>query len=98
MQGTNTYLSFNGNCRQAVVFYKKCLGAEMEVMVFSQAPCDTPPEAKDRIMHARLTKGPATLMASDSMMSHPVQQGNNFHVAIHWDSVQEAGKRFAAFS
>ena len=98
MQGSNTYLSFNGNCRQAVEFYKKCLGAELEIMLFSQAPCNTPPEAKDRIMHARLTKGPVTLMASDSMMSDPVQQGNNFHVVIACDSIPEAEKLFTAFS
>lgn len=49
-------------------------------------------------MHARLTKGPVTLMASDSMMSDPVQQGNNFHVVIACDSIPEAEKLFTAFS
>jgi uncharacterized glyoxalase superfamily protein PhnB len=41
-------------------FYKKCFGAELYLMPFSEMPGNLPKQAqqaKDRIMHASLTKG-----------------------------------------
>ena len=29
MKEINTYLTFDGNCREAMEFYKQCLGAEL---------------------------------------------------------------------
>ena len=96
MKEFNTYLNFDGNCKEAMSFYQKCLGAELQLMPFSQAPCDMPAEAKDRIMHARLTKGPAVIMASDTMPGMPFQQGNNFSINIACESVEEIEKYYAA--
>ena len=39
MKEFQTYLNFNGNCRQAMEFYAKCLGADLQVMPFSEGPC-----------------------------------------------------------
>jgi PhnB protein len=98
MKDINTYLTFDGNCREAMTFYEKCLGAELHMMPFSQAPHEFPKEQKDLIMHAQLKKGSAVLMASDGMGDAPVRQGNNFSVAIQCDSLQEIEKLFTAFS
>lgn len=93
-----TYLNFDGNCREAMQFYAHCLGAELMLSPFSDAP-GTPPEAKDRIMHARLSKGPsALLMASDIQPGMPFQPGTNFSVSIHCESVPEIDKLFSALS
>jgi PhnB protein len=96
MKGTNTYLIFDGDCREAMTFYQKCLEADLHMMPFSEGPGNIPADAKDRIMHARLTKGSAVLMASDNMHG-PLRQGNNFSIAIDCDSRQEIEKLFAAF-
>ncbi len=99
MNGIIAYLTFDGNCREAMKFYETCLGAELHLMPFSEMPGDFPKEAKDRIMHARLTKGPAILMASDTMPGMPFDRGkNNFSVSIGCESLQEIEKLFAAFS
>lgn len=98
MKDANTYLIFDGNCREAMTFYQKCLGAELSLMRFGDGPGNPSPEAKDRIMHARLTKGTAVLMASDSLPGMPVHQGDNFFVSIGCDSVQEIEQLFAALS
>ena len=97
MKDINTYLIFNGNCREAMTFYGKYLGAELQLATFADMPGDVPKDAKDRIMHARLTKGSATLMASDNMPGMPFQQGNNFFVSVSCESVQESEKLFTAF-
>jgi PhnB protein len=81
-----------------MTFYGKCLEAELYLMPFSEAPCDSPKEAKDRIVHATLTKGTPVLMASDTMPGMPFAPGNNFSVIIHCESLQEIERLFAAFS
>lgn len=96
MKDINAYLIFDGNCREAMTFYEKCLGGDLQLMPFSQMPGDIPKEAKDRIMHSRLTQGAAVLMASDTMPGHPFQQGNNFWISLLCESVQEIEKVFNA--
>ena len=97
MKEITTYLMFDGNCREAMTFYEKCLGADLQIMPFSEAPGDFPPAAKDRVMHASLTRGQANLMASDTMPGMPLQQGNNFSVSINCESLQEIERLFTAF-
>ena len=90
MKAINTYLNFDGNCADAMKFYQKCLKAELHMMPFSEIPDGKfPPGAKDRVMHARLQKGGAVLMASDTMPGHAFKQGNNFAISINCDSKQE---------
>jgi|SRR3954467_172494 PhnB protein len=94
-----TYLNFDGNCRDAMKFYAKCLGAELSLMPFSEAPGDFPKDAKDRIMHSKMEKaGTTLLMASDTMPGMPFKQGNNFSVSVHCESVAEIDSVFEAFS
>ncbi len=65
------YLSFGGRCDEALEFYRKALGAEIEmVMRFSDSPQPPPPEMRTpgyekRIMHASFRVQGAPLMASD---------------------------------
>jgi PhnB protein len=93
-----TYLNFDGNCREAMEFYKKCLGAELYIMPFSDAPGDWPKEAKDRTMHSTLSKGSSKLlMASDTMPGMPFQQGTNFSMMIQCESLEEIERLFTAF-
>ena len=101
MKRSNTYLIFDGNCAQAMKFYARCLGAELHLMPFSEMPGEVSKEAKDRIMHAKLTKGDMTWMASDNHPDHtavPFKQGNNFLINLDCESVQEIDRLFAAFS
>lgn len=101
MKEIGAYLNFDGNCRQAMEFYKNCLGAELYIMAFSEVPGELPKEAKevkDRIMHASLTKGSIRLMASDIMPGMAFQPGNNFSIHVQCDSLQETESLFAAFS
>lgn len=99
MKEVNAYLNFDGNCREAMRFYASCFGADLQLLPFSQAPAaggqPAPKEAQDRIMHARLVKGPVTLMASDTMPGMPFQQGNNFWIALNCESVPEVDTLFA---
>jgi PhnB protein len=98
MKGITAYLNFDGNCREAMEFYQRCFGADLHLMPFSEfeGKCDFPPEAKDRVIHASLTNGQVRLMASDSMPGMPLQEGNNVHLSIDCDSLEEIQRLFAA--
>ena len=96
MKQLNAYLTFEGNCREAMTFYAKCLGAELHLSTFGESNPNAPPETKDRIMHSQVSKGPAVLMASDNIPGRPLKAGDNISVAIQCDSQPEIDGIFAA--
>ena len=54
----NTYLTFDGNCREAFEFYRSVFGGEFDsIGTFGEAPPDVPTvpdDEKGRIMHVSL--------------------------------------------
>ena len=62
------YLHFDGRCDEAIEFYKKALGAELQFMVrFKENPEPqyNPPGMDEKIMHANLLIGETQIMVSD---------------------------------
>ncbi len=99
MKTVTAYLSFEGNCRQAVSFYRECLAAELEVSPYPDASGQPSPDPGAKIMHSQLTRGGAPiLMASDTLQAGSLKAGNNFSIAIDCESVEEADRLFAALS
>ena len=96
MKEISTYLTFDGNCRQAMEFYKKCLGGELFLMPVGESPVEAPKEAKDRIMHASLKIGPLNLLAADRWLGMPYQHGDNFAICIVPESIEETQRLFTA--
>ncbi|MDX9863069.1 MAG: VOC family protein [Rhodospirillales bacterium] len=71
------YLFFNGRCAEAIEFYRKALGAEVEMLMrFKESPDGCPPKMGDvdpeSVMHASLRIGEAVIMASDGCASEPM--------------------------
>lgn len=96
-----TYLNFDGNCRQAMEFYAKCLGVDLQVTPYSEGPAEMFKEAKDatRVLHSRLSKGAQVLlMASDGGPGRPLHQGNNFAISINCESREEVDRLFSSIS
>jgi PhnB protein len=99
MNATNIYLSFDGNCRQAMTYYGKCLAGEPNFTTFAQGPPDIAAmaqDAPDRILHAELHSGPVVLMAADTMPGMPHHPGNNFSISITCETLAEMERLFAA--
>ena len=97
------YLFFNGRCEEAIEFYRKALGAEVEVMMrFSDSPDPMPPGSiapgfENKVMHATLRIDGAVLMVSDAMSAGPTDF-KGFSLSI--DAPDEAGvdKKFNALA
>jgi len=72
------YLNFDGRCDEAIAFYKKTLGAEVNVLMrWKDAPegMSTPQNA-DKVMHSSIKIGDATVMMSDGRLTgHPEFKG-----------------------
>lgn len=94
------YLNFNGQCEAAFRFYEKCLGGTIIAMLaYGSSPMSdqTPPEWRDKIMHARLTVGEATLMGSDAPPGR-YEETKGMTVALNADTADEAERVFHALS
>jgi PhnB protein len=97
------YLFFDGRCEEAIEFYKKALGAKVEMLMrFKESPeppkpgmC--PPGSDDKVMHASLTIGEARVMASDGQCGgKPSFQG--FGLSLDAKTEAEAGRLFNALA
>ncbi|OKL35512.1 VOC family protein [Domibacillus mangrovi] len=76
--------------KEAIDFYANAFGAEVQgVQKFGEADFPTPPEAADRIMHARFGKGDFLIMVSDTFLELPVNIGNNVSLAITFESEED---------
>ena len=51
------YLMFEGDCRDAMEFYKGIFGGELSMMTFGQVDESCPAAISDHIMHASLMGG-----------------------------------------
>jgi PhnB protein len=91
-----TYLNFDGRTREAMQFYQRCLGGELMMQRFSEVKVEVPPEAKDRIIHAKLTVGTSTLMASDTLPGMAPHTGDNFNICLICETSEETERFFTA--
>ena len=99
----DTYLNFDGNCREAFEFYRSVFGGEFaEIQTFANAPSDmgVGEEYLDQVMHVSLPIGTSVLMGSDSVpgFGPPHVSGNNFAITVHAESREEADRVFARLS
>jgi PhnB protein len=78
MTQINAYIHFNGQCRQAMEFYKECIGGELNIQTVGESPMagQSPEVVHSQVMHAALTKGALLLMGTD-MAAAGFIKGNN---------------------
>jgi PhnB protein len=98
----NPYISFNGNARQAMEFYKDVFGGELNLNTFGDfGQADSPDAAK--IMHAQLeAPNGFTLMGSDTPQGMTYNPGDTITVSLsgddnadlrgYWDKLAASGK------
>jgi PhnB protein len=96
----NPYLSFNGQCEAAFKFYERCLdGKIVAMMTYAGSPMadQTPPEWRNKIMHARLTVGDEVLMGSDAPPER-YEGAKGFSVTLGIENPTEAERIFHALA
>jgi PhnB protein len=94
------YLFFDGRAEEAIEFYRRTLGAEVQMLMrFKDAPepGHTPAGAENKVMHSSLRIGDATIMASDGRcQGKPSFQG--FSLSLSAPDVAGAERLFNALA
>jgi PhnB protein len=97
------YLFFDGRCEEAIEFYKRAVGAEVQMLMrFKESPAPPPPGmaapgTEDKVMHASVKIGDTVVMASDGECGgKPTFQG--FSLSLTLGSEVEAERAFAALA
>src|SRR5512139_3177049 len=94
------YLFFDGRCEAAIEFYKKALGAEVDMLMrFKDIPDKSmcAPGSENKVMHASLKIGDTRVMASDGRNTgQPKFDG--FALSLDAKSDAEAQTLFKALS
>lgn len=96
----HAYLTFDGDCEEAMTFYKGVLGGEITAMMPFEGTCaaeHVPAAWRSKIMHAALAVGGDILMASDGMPGkHETPQG--LSVSLQIDDPADAERIFGDLS
>lgn len=91
MSTISSYLRFNGNCKEAMSFYKDCLGGELTIQTIGQSPMagNMPQPMQDKIMHSTLKNEGFTIMASDLCDERGLIKGNDVSLMLDCDSEEQ---------
>ena len=81
----NPYISFNGNAREALEYYKSVFGGDLTISTFAEfGMADA---GADKVMHGQLeTSDGYTLMGADTPPGMPYSPGNNMTVSLSGDT------------
>ena len=95
----NPYVSFSGNCAEALAFYEKAFNVTAEIIRYKDAPPDNGYEVaagnENLVMHAQFSLGNDALMFCDTPPEYPVAIGDNVAISVGFDDIDTAKKVFA---
>jgi PhnB protein len=95
-----SYLMFNGRCEEALEFYKKAIGAKVEmVMHFKDAPeGQCAPGMENKVMHSAFRVGETLLMATDGMMNPGPLEFKGISLTLNPKTEDECERLFNALA
>jgi len=97
------YLFFDGRCEEALAFYKTALGAETTMLMRYKdcpepaSPGMIPPGSENKVMHASMRIGDATVMCADGVMGDK-NKFDGVSLVYNAKDGAEADRAFAALS
>jgi PhnB protein len=96
----NPYLNFNGQCREALTFYKECFDGELTLQKISESAmaATMPSEKGAHILHGTLTKDGAMLLMGSDMIGNHLRSGNSIALCLNCTSDKEINSLFNGLS
>ncbi len=97
------YLDFNGRAEEAIEFYKKQLGAKVDMLMRNKEspepapPGMMPPDSGDKILHSSLRIGDSVVMITDGFLKGEVRF-TGFALALNAANEAEAARLFNALA
>ncbi|MHB0754698.1 VOC family protein [Polaribacter sp. M15] len=85
------YLTFNGNCNEALNFYSELFNAEVKnKQTYHDKKIDVPLSHRKKLQHAELKGKGIHLMAYDASPDTPLNAGNNISISVDLNDNEEA--------
>ena len=100
MRRINSYLTFNGNCRDAMSFYRDCFGGELVLQTIGESPLadKLPKRMKRCILHSTLTSDALVLLGSDMVSESGLLRGNSVSLSLDCGSEDEIRSCYSELS
>ena len=100
MTQIHSYLTFTGNCLEAMTFYADCIGGTLEVQKIGETALaeKMPAQMKECILHARLTKDTMVLMGTDMVPDKGIVKGNAISLMLTSNNEAEIKNYFDKLS
>jgi PhnB protein len=100
MAKMNPYLVFNGNCQEAMKFYRRCFGGELVLNTVGGSPVaeQMPAGMQNEILHSTLMSGDILIMASDVVGEEGYKPGNTITLNLVCQSREEVEGLFSSLS
>jgi PhnB protein len=90
-----SYLSFNGDCQQALNFYKDIFGGEIRnTQTYEDQKIDIPENYRQKWQHAEFKGKGFEFMAYDAAPDTPLNEGNKVCMSIDCHNEEEGRKTF----
>lgn len=94
------YLNFLDNCLEAMHFYQKVFGGDLEIMKVSESPVASqfPEEVQNQVLHACLKNDAFIVMASDLCGMGERKPGTSVEMNLDCSSEEEVRALYAQLS
>jgi PhnB protein len=76
------YINFQGRAHEAMEFYHKVLGGNLDLQTVNEQGISRPAGPGDNIMHSRLEAGGALIIGVDGHPDFPAKVGDNMALAL----------------
>ncbi len=86
-----TYLTFSGNCREAMTFYHECFGGELSLQTIgdTSGAARLPFRMQNYVLQARLRLGQYSLIGTDMAEESGLKRGNAISILVECNSGKE---------
>ncbi len=95
----NIYIYFNGNCEEAMNYYKEVLGGKIiNIVRYSDAPKPSTEGQKNKVLHGVMEMAGSKMFFCDSSENHRATIGDNISVSLRFDTQDECNHTFSKLS
>ena len=87
----NPYLTFGGNCHEAMTFYHSIFGGELVIQKVGETPLadKIPSQMHQKVLHSTLISGNMTIMASDMVANKGLIVGNHMCISMMCENEEQ---------
>lgn len=95
MEGLQPYITFLGNCEEALKYYQENLDGKIHTLMhFEEAPMEVSEEVKKKVMHSEFKFDNYAFMAADTTPERSTSVGNNISLGLGTTNLEKTEKWF----